>query len=264
MPTLYIVGTPIGNLGDITLRALETFKAVDLIACEDTRRTLQLLAHFGIQKQLVSCRAQNEAQRAQKIVRLLGKGKNVAYASDAGTPGLSDPGGVLVHAVRRAGFPVVPIPGVSAFAALVSVASSGKTVLFEGFLSPRNGRRKTRLAELMTGDYGIVLYESPFRITKLLADIVGVDCERRVVVGRELTKLHEEIVEGTAKMVWDDFSGRAQILGEFSVYIAGGGKAQKTEDAAGALQANERGGGGGCGTERRRHNKMRQLPANAR
>jgi 16S rRNA (cytidine1402-2'-O)-methyltransferase len=239
MPTLYIVGTPIGNLEDITLRALETFKAVDLIACEDTRRTLQFLAHFSIQKQLVSCRAQNEAQRTQKIVRLLGEGKNVAYASDAGTPGLSDPGGVLVHAVRSAGFPVVPIPGVSAFAALVSVASGGKTVLFAGFLSPRNGRRKTRLAELMTGDYGIVLYESPFRITKLLADFVGVDCERRVVVGRELTKLHEEIVEGTAKTVWDDFSGRTQILGEFSVYIAGGEKAQKTADAAGAPQTNE-------------------------
>ena len=142
--TLYIVGTPIGNLGDITYRALETFKTVDVIACEDTRHTLQLLTHFEIRKPLVSCRARNEEVAAQKIVRLLDEGQTVAYASDAGTPGISDPGAVLVDAAREAGHKVVPIPGASAFVSLVSVAGTGgKTLIFEGFLSPKPGRRRS-------------------------------------------------------------------------------------------------------------------------
>ena len=118
MSTLYIVGTPIGNLGDITFRAIETFKNVDVIACEDTRHTLQLLTHFEIRKPLVSCRSQNEELAARKIVELLAEGKNVAYASDAGTPGISDPGALLAGLVRKAGHTVVPIPGASAFASL--------------------------------------------------------------------------------------------------------------------------------------------------
>ena len=173
MSTLYIVGTPIGNLGDITYRALETFKAVDVIACEDTRHTLQLLNHFEIKKPLVSCRAQNEQVVAQKLVRLLDEGQTVAYASDAGTPGISDPGAVLVDVAREAGHDVVPIPGACAFVSLASVAGSGgKSLLFEGFLSPKPGRRRSRLRELMATGFAFVLYESPFRIVKLLADIV--------------------------------------------------------------------------------------------
>lgn len=221
------MGTPIGNLGDITCRALETFKAVDVIACEDTRHTLQLLNHFEIKKPLVSCRAQNEQVAAQKLVRLLDEGQTVAYASDAGTPGISDPGAVLVDVAREAGHDVVPIPGACAFVSLASVAGSGgKSLLFEGFLSPKPGRRRSRLRELMATGFAFVLYESPFRIVKLLADIADIQCERRIVVGRELTKLHEEIVEGTAAEVLENFAGRSKILGEFAVFVSGSKNAQ--------------------------------------
>lgn len=221
------MGTPIGNLGDITYRALETFKTVDVIACEDTRHTLQLLNHFEIKKPLISCRAQNEQTAAQKIVHLLDEGQNVAYASDAGTPGISDPGAVLVDVARAAGHTIVPIPGACAFVSLASVAGSGgKSLLFEGFLSPKPGRRRSRLRELMATGFAFVLYESPFRIVKLLADIADIQCERRIVVGRELTKLHEEIVEGTAAEVLEDFAGRSKILGEFAVFVSGTKDAQ--------------------------------------
>ncbi len=222
MSVLYIVATPIGNLGDITHRALETFKQVDVIACEDTRHTLQLLTHFGIRKPLVSCRSQNEKTASAKIIELLRNGQSVAYASDAGTPALSDPGAVLVRGVREAGFTVVPLPGASAFATLLSVCGAvDKSVLFEGFLSPKPGRRRSRVRELMESGYASILYESPFRIVKLLGDIAETDSGRRVVVGRELTKLHEEIVFGTAQEVLDDFSARSKVLGEFSVFISG-------------------------------------------
>lgn len=231
MSTLYVVGTPIGNLGDITYRALETFKSVDVIACEDTRHTLQLLNHFEIKKPLVSCRSQNEQAAAQKIVRLLDEGQTVAYASDAGTPGISDPGAVLVDVARAAGHDIVPIPGACAFVSLASVAGSGgKTLLFEGFLSPKPGRRRSRLRELMATGFAFVLYESPFRIVKLLADIADIQCERRIVVGRELTKLHEEIVEGTAAGVLENFAGRSKILGEFAVFVSGSKTAQFLEE----------------------------------
>ena len=219
--TLYIVGTPIGNLGDITFRAVETFKSVDVVAAEDTRHTLQLLNHLQIKKPLVSCRSQNEEQASEKIIKMLDEGQTVAYASDAGTPGISDPGAILAGLARRAGHTVVPIPGASAFASLVSIAGAGgKTLVFEGFLSPKPGRRRSRLKELMAMDAAIVLYESPFRIVKLLADIADIDSERRVVVGRELTKLHEEIVEGNAAEVCQNFSERAKIQGEFAVFIS--------------------------------------------
>lgn len=221
MSVLYIVGTPIGNLGDITARALETFKAVDVVAAEDTRVTLGLLNHFGIKKPLVSCRARNEAVASEKIVRLLDEGRNVAYASDAGTPGLSDPGAVLVASARRAGHSVVPIPGVSAFATLLSVAGcGGKGVVFEGFLSPKAGRRRRRLAELMESGLAVILYESPYRTVKLLQDIADIDKGRYVVVGRELTKVFEEIVTGSADSVLRDFSSREGVKGEVAVFIS--------------------------------------------
>ena len=221
MSELFIVATPIGNLGDITFRALETFKAVDVIAAEDTRHTLQLLTHFEIRKPLISCRSQNESSASQKIIALLDEGKTVAYASDAGTPGISDPGAILAGLARKAGHKVVPIPGASAFAALASVAGAGgKTLVFEGFLSPKPGRRRSRLNELMAADNAVILYESPFRIVKLLQDIADIDGERRIVVGRELTKLHEEITDGTAKEVLEDYASRSKILGEFAVFIS--------------------------------------------
>lgn len=222
MSILYIVGTPIGNLGDITFRALETFKSVNVIACEDTRHTLELLTHFEIRKPLISCRSQNEKIAAEKIIKLLNDGQNVAYASDAGMPGISDPGSVLAYMVRKAGHTVTPVPGPSAFATLASVAGpGGKTLLFEGFLSPSPGKRRKRLRELLGMGSAFILYESPFRIVKLLADIADIDNSRRVVVGRELTKLHEEIVDGTSLEVRDDFAARESIKGEFAVFISG-------------------------------------------
>lgn len=232
MSTLYIVGTPIGNLGDITYRAVETLKNVDIVAAEDTRHTLQLLTHLEIRKPLISCRAQNEEFAAQKIIQLMNEGKNIAFASDAGTPGISDPGAVLAGLVRKAGHSVVPIPGPSAFATLTSVAGAGgKTLIFEGFLSPKPGKRRTRLKELLSTDDAIVLYESPFRIVKLLTDIADIDSSRRVVVGRELTKLHEEIIEGTAAELRDDFASRASIKGEFAVFISGVKKVQLSDES---------------------------------
>lgn len=232
MSTLYIVGTPIGNLGDITYRAVETLKNVDVVAAEDTRHTLQLLTHLEIRKPLISCRAQNEEFAAQKIIQLMDEGKNIAFASDAGTPGISDPGAVLAGLVRKAGHDVVPIPGPSAFATLVSVAGAGgKTLIFEGFLSPKPGKRRTRLKELLSIEDAIVLYESPFRIVKLLTDIADIDNNRRVVVGRELTKLHEEIIEGTASELRDDFASRASIKGEFAVFISGIKKVQLSDES---------------------------------
>lgn len=222
MSKLYIVGTPIGNLGDITFRALETFKSVDVIAAEDTRHTLQLLNHFEIKKPLVSCRSQNEQFASEKIIKLLDDGQKVAYASDAGTPGISDPGAILAGLARKAGHQVIPIPGPSAFATLASVAGAGgKTLVFEGFLSPKPGRRRSRLRELLATGDAIILYESPYRVVKLLTDIADISSSRRVVVGRELTKLHEEITEGTAKEVLEDYSSRKQVLGEFAIFISG-------------------------------------------
>lgn len=232
MSTLYIVGTPIGNLGDITYRAVETLKNVDVVAAEDTRHTLQLLTHLEIRKPLVSCRAQNEKIAAQKIIQFMDEGKNIAFASDAGTPGISDPGAILAGLVRKAGHSVVPIPGPSAFATLASVAGAGgKTLIFEGFLSPKPGKRRSRLKELLSTEDAIVLYESPFRIVKLLTDIADIDNNRRVVVGRELTKLHEEIVEGTAAELRDDFTSRASIKGEFAVFISGIKKVQLSDES---------------------------------
>ena len=233
MSELYIVGTPIGNLGDITFRALETFKSVDVIAAEDTRHTLELLTHFEIRKPLVSCRAQNEGFASEKIIQMLDKGQKVAYASDAGTPGISDPGAVLAEKARSAGHRVIPIPGPSAFATLASVAGSGgKTLVFEGFLSPKPGRRRSRLRELMGTPAACIVYESPFRVVKLLADIAEIDGERRIVVGRELTKLHEEINDGPAKEIYEDYSSRSKVLGEFAVFISGNKATSKAENEA--------------------------------
>jgi 16S rRNA (cytidine1402-2'-O)-methyltransferase len=148
---------------------------------------------------LLSCRAQNEEIAAKKVIAALDQGLAVAYASDAGTPALSDPGAALVRCAIAAGHDVIPIPGPSAFAALLSVAGGvDKTVIFEGFLSPKQGRRRARLRELMAMKAGIVLYESPFRIQKLLEDIVEIDKMRYICIGREITKVYEEFIRGTA------------------------------------------------------------------
>jgi len=220
MGKLYIVATPIGNLGDISFRALETLKTVDTIACEDTRHSMRLLNHYEIRKPLISCRSQNEAHVAFKIAELLEENKDVAYISDAGTPGLSDPGNKLVQIVRTKGFDVIPIPGVSAFAALLSSAgNSGKTVTFDGFLSPKPGKRRKRVKELLDREESFILYESPFRILKLIRDIAELEPQRFLLIGREMTKIYEEFIDGTAKEVLKTLEERQKIKGEFSLLV---------------------------------------------
>ena len=222
MAILYIIGTPIGNLGDISFRAVETLKSVDLVICEDTRRTLKLLSHFGIRVKMLSCRSQNEEKAALKALEALNQGQTAAYASDAGTPALSDPGAILVSMAAEAGHDVIPIPGPSAFASLLSVAGNrDKTVIFEGFLSPKPGRRKSRLRELMAMDSAFVIYESPFRVLKLLGDIAEIDCERYICIGREMTKIHEEYTRGSVAETLEILGQKKEQIGEFSIYISG-------------------------------------------
>lgn len=220
MATLYIVATPIGNLKDITLRALEVLKEVDVIACEDTRHTLKLLNHYEIKKHLISLNAINEREAFDKVTSVLQKGENVAYVSDAGTPCISDPGSVLVSEVRKAGFDVVPVPGVSAFVTLLSVAGIfGKSFCFEGFLSPKQGKRKRKLQELIELGEPFLVYESPYRMVRLLSDIVEVDENCRLVIGKELTKLHERIMEGSVRELLEVFGKLGAVKGEFVILI---------------------------------------------
>jgi len=220
MATLYVVATPIGNLADITIRALDTLKAVDLIVCEDTRHSRRLLDHYGVRKPLQSGHSHNESQSAATVIQKLKDGRDVAYISDAGTPGLSDPGQVLVRAVRDAGFPVVPLPGASAFTAILSVAGyRGRSVSFEGFLSPKAGKRRNQLSELLAAKKTFVLYESPHRILKLMKDLADLDAERPVLIGRELTKIHEELLEGSAMDVLTELENRSTIKGEFVLLV---------------------------------------------
>jgi 16S rRNA (cytidine1402-2'-O)-methyltransferase len=209
-------------LGDISVRAAETLKKADIVACEDTRRTLKLLSHLGIRVKMLSCRSQNEKFAAQKVIQALNEGQTVAYASDAGTPALSDPGAVLARLAAEAGHAVIPIPGPSAFASLVSVAGGmDKTVVFEGFLSPKPGRRRSRLKELLALDSAFVLYESPFRILKLLEDLAEIDSSRYACVGREMTKVHEEYLRGSVAEILALLTQKTEQMGEFSVYISG-------------------------------------------
>ena len=218
MSKLYIVATPIGNLEDITLRAISTLREADVIACEDTRHTQTLLTHLGITgKHLIACHAHNEAASSQGIVGLLGQGLSVAYCSDAGTPGVSDPGSRLVRAVRNAGFDVVPIPGASASVTLISASGLvGKTFTFEGFLSPKSGRRKARLKELLSREEAFIIYESPFRILKTLAELKDLDDTRHLVLGREMTKAFEQFIFGTPSEVISQLS---VVKGEFALIV---------------------------------------------
>lgn len=221
MSTLYMVATPIGNLEDITYRAVRILSVVDVIACEDTRHTSNLLTHFDIKKRLIACHSYNEEESAKGIIALLDQGLDVAYCSDAGTPGVSDPGARLVERVRsESDHTVVPIPGASASVTLVSASGRiGKTFTFEGFLSPKKGRREKRLKELISRGDAFIIYESPFRVLKTLEEIKGMDGVGRVVVGRELTKAHEEIVAGTAEEVTAHFKAKDAIKGEFAIVI---------------------------------------------
>jgi 16S rRNA (cytidine1402-2'-O)-methyltransferase len=230
--TLWIVGTPIGNLGDVTLRALEVLKAVDAIACEDTRRSLKLLNHFGISKTLLSCHAYKEEESARAVIGWLDSGKDLAYVSDAGTPSLSDPGSRLVRIALAAGHTVVPVPGPSAFASLLSVAGmGGSSVTFIGFLSPKAGRRRARLAELMERPEAFVLYESPYRVLRALEDIMALDPEREICIGREMTKIHEEFLRGRISEILKSLQEReGPPKGEFSIMVSGKGHGIQEEE----------------------------------
>ena len=219
MSTLYMVATPIGNLEDITLRALRILREVDVIACEDTRHTQLLLSHYEIQKRLIACHSYNEEESAKGIIALLDEGKNVAYCSDAGTPGISDPGSRLSERVRtESDHVVVPLPGASAFVSLISAAGRiGKAFTFEGFLSPKKGRRTKRLEALVSRGDTFIIYESPFRVLKTMEELKGFPGIKRLVVGRELTKAHEEISVGTPEEIYASYSSRQSIKGEFVI-----------------------------------------------
>jgi len=193
-PGLYVVATPIGNLGDITRRALETLRAVDIVAAEDTRVTRGLLAHFGIPAKLVALHEHNERRAGEQVVRWLAEGKRVALVSDAGTPAVSDPGAALVDLVRRAGHAVVPIPGASALTAALSASGiEADGVLFAGFLAAKGKERREKLARLAASPWALVLYESPHRIEATLRDLHEALGDRDVVIARELTKRFESI-----------------------------------------------------------------------
>jgi len=212
---LYIVATPIGNLGDITLRALEMLKSVDFIACEDTRVTSKLLAHYKIQKPLISYFQHSKISKIDKIVNLLKEGKDVALVTDAGTPGISDPGQRLIEAAIQAKIKVEPIPGSSA--AITALSVSGfmtDEFLFVGFLPHKKGRQ-TKLKSLAQEKRVIVLYESPYRIQKLLKEMLEFMGDREIVVCRELTKKFEEIYRGKVSTIFYQIKPK----GEFTIII---------------------------------------------
>ena len=203
--TLYIVSTPIGNLGDITLRALDVLKGVDFILCEDTRQTLKLLNHFEIKKHLVSSRSANERSVSKRVIEELSGGKSAALVSDNGTPNISDPGGITVEACRNAEISVVPIPGASAVTTLLSVCGFNTSpYVFLGFLSNKSGRRQTELSKYVDFNGVIALYESPHRIKKTLLDIYKVFGDKEITIGREITKKYEEIFTAKLSLIADN------------------------------------------------------------
>lgn len=219
--TLYLVATPIGNLTDITHRALQVLSDVDLIACEDTRHTKKLLTHYNIPTKTISYHEHNEQQRAADLIERLREGANVAVVSDAGTPSISDPGFRLVRAAIENEITVVPVPGPSALiAALIAAGLPTDEFFFAGFLPSRTSARRARLTELQSVPGTLIFYESPHRLAETLKDAYEILGEREAVVARELTKLHEEIRRGRLSQLTADFTDRKQdIRGEIVVLI---------------------------------------------
>jgi 16S rRNA (cytidine1402-2'-O)-methyltransferase len=217
--TLYVVATPIGNLEDITLRALRVLKEVGLVACEDTRRTRTLLTHFGIHVPVTSYFEHNKLAKGPAILKTLREGKSVALVTDAGTPGISDPGFLLVREAREAGIPVVPVPGPSAVVAALSAAGiPADSFVFDGFLPVKPGKRIHRLEALRDLEMTLVCYESPHRILAALEAIGHVFGQVEIVVARELTKQFEEIVRGTPAALRERFAA-GTVRGEFTLVI---------------------------------------------
>ncbi len=234
-PTLYLVATPIGNLEDITLRALRVLKEVDVIACEDTRQTQKLLNHYAITTRTTSYHEHNEMTRAAELVKQMQEGASVALVTDAGMPGISDPGYRLITLAIRHHVPVVPVPGASAFlAALVASGLPTDSFRFSGFLPPKRGERRAALEAIRNSPRTSVFYEAPHRIIETLTDIVDVlGRARHVVVAREVTKLHEEFLRGCAGEVLETLKSREAVKGEITLLI---GKAEPQE-AHGAADA---------------------------
>jgi 16S rRNA (cytidine1402-2'-O)-methyltransferase len=223
-PGLYLVATPIGNLEDITLRALRVLKSVDRIACEDTRQTLKLLNHFGITTPTLSVHEHNEAARAVEMVAELRGGGRIAVVSDAGMPGISDPGMFLAKAAIEAGIAVYPVPGANAaLSALVASGLETEQFLFLGFLPSKAGARRTRLEEVgarVEQAVTLILYEAPHRILETLADVESVwGAECRVVLARELTKIHEEFLRGAVSEVRNQLAVRDRMRGEMVLLV---------------------------------------------
>jgi 16S rRNA (cytidine1402-2'-O)-methyltransferase len=241
--TLFVVSTPIGNLEDLTLRALRVLKEVSVIACEDTRQTRKLLDHFGITTPALSCHEHNETARAAELVARMQAGESVALVSDAGTPLLSDPGYRMVNAAIAAGVPVVPLPGASA--ALGALAASGLATdefRFCGFLPAKAGQRRKALAEVAAEACTLIFYEAPHRILEALDDVDAVLGPRPVVVARELTKLHEEFLRGTAAQVRHTLAARATVKGEITLLIGKGEPVADDTPVAEAVAALEAAG----------------------
>ena len=219
--TLYIVSTPIGNMEDITLRALRILKEVDLIAAEDTRRTGLLLKHFGIQAPLTSYFEGNELKKREFILSKLKEGKHIALVSDAGTPGISDPGFRLIQLAIESQIPIVPIPGPSA--AITALSVSGlptDAFLFKGFLPHKSKKRRDLLKQLEEVKETLVFYESPHRISETLKDILEILGDREIVLTRELTKVYEEIIRGKVSEIQDQIGDR-KLKGEITLLISG-------------------------------------------
>jgi 16S rRNA (cytidine1402-2'-O)-methyltransferase len=216
---LYIIATPIGNSEDITLRALRILREdVDCVFCEDTRRTGKLLNQYGIKCSIRSLHAHSTPAKIKSALSLLARGKTIAYCTDSGTPSVSDPGSALVSAARREGIEVIPLPGASALAAIVSVSGfPEKNIIFAGFLSKKEGKRRREL-EKLKGHGIIVLYESPYRIKKLIRSIAAVFPDSEMVIGREMTKLHEEFISGTTNDICENIDSILE-RGEFTVAI---------------------------------------------
>jgi 16S rRNA (cytidine1402-2'-O)-methyltransferase len=241
-PGLYLVATPIGNLGDITLRALEVLRLADRIACEDTRQTQKLLNHFQIEKKTVSCHEHNERSRALELIQNIKAGKAIALVSDAGMPGISDPGHVLVSAAIAAGVPVIPIPGANAaLSALVASGLSAAEFTFLGFLPEKAGARRTRLEALASAatDHPrtLILYEAPHRIEHTLADLEAVfGAGLRIVLARELTKIHEEFLRGTVAEVRGALARRGALRGEITLLVEAPARATSKPDSPTAIR----------------------------
>jgi 16S rRNA (cytidine1402-2'-O)-methyltransferase len=238
-PGLYLISTPIGNLEDITLRAIRVLKQADLIACEDTRQTLKLLNRYGINTPTISYHEHNEAARAAELVEKLAQGSRIAVVTDAGTPGISDPGFRLVSLAIERGLPVVPIPGPAAFvSALVGAGLPVESFSFRGFLSPKTGARRRELEQVRNSMQTEVFYEAPHRIAATLEDALAVlGPERRIVVARELTKIHEEFLRGTTAQVLDVVQSRGEMKGEIVFMI---GPAEAGKNAAPTISIRDR------------------------